>query len=134
MADYIVKDTELTSVANAIRTAGGTNSLLSFPNGFISAVGNISGGGGSSDFSAANVTIVGTTPDTEFECISIDEDGMYHTIYVSTGSGTATALLYKGSAILININEYEMSISGDIEYDHAMDEYTITGDCTITIS
>ena len=47
MADYIVKDTELTSVANAIRTAGVTNSLLSFPNGFISAVENISGGGDS---------------------------------------------------------------------------------------
>ena len=42
MADYIVKDTELTSVANAIRTAGGTSSLLTFPNGFISAINNIS--------------------------------------------------------------------------------------------
>lgn len=93
------------------------------------------GGGGSSDFSTATVTIVGTTPDVEFECVSIDEDGMHHTISVSTGSGTATVVLYQGSASLINNNEYEiMSISGDIEYDVAMDEYTITGDCTITIS
>lgn len=58
MSDYIVKDTELTSVANAIRIKGGTNSQLVFPNGFVSAIGNISGGGGSSDFSTAEVTIV----------------------------------------------------------------------------
>lgn len=91
--------------------------------------------GGSSDFSTATVTIVGTTPDVEFECVSIDEDGMHQTISVSTGSGTATVVLYQGSASLINNNEYEiMSISGDIEYDVAMDEYIITGDCTITIS
>ena len=46
MADYIVKDTELTNIANAIRTAGGTNNSLTFPNGFVSAVENIGGGGG----------------------------------------------------------------------------------------
>lgn len=31
-------DTDLTSIANAIRTKGGTSGALSFPNGFISAV------------------------------------------------------------------------------------------------
>ena len=46
MADYIVKDTELTSVANAIRTASSTSGLLTFPNGFVNAINNISGGGG----------------------------------------------------------------------------------------
>lgn len=45
MADYLVTDTELTSVANAIRTKGGTSSTLSFPTGFVSAIGSISGGG-----------------------------------------------------------------------------------------
>lgn len=50
MADYIVKDTELTGVANSIRTAGGTSSLLTFPNGFISAINNISGGDGNPNY------------------------------------------------------------------------------------
>ena len=63
MADYIVKDTELTGVANSIRTAGGTSSLLIFPNGFISAINNISGGEGSSDFSTAEVTITNNSAD-----------------------------------------------------------------------
>lgn len=38
MADYLVTDTELTSVANAIRTKGGTSADLSFPTEFVSAI------------------------------------------------------------------------------------------------
>ena len=45
MADYRVADSDLVSVANAIRTKGGTSSQLSFPDGFISAIGDISTGG-----------------------------------------------------------------------------------------
>ncbi len=39
--DYKVTDAELTSVANAIRTKGGTQAQLEFPTGFVSAVGAI---------------------------------------------------------------------------------------------
>ena len=49
MVDYIVTDTELTSVANAIRTKGGTSALLSFPTEFIAAINAISGGGEDGD-------------------------------------------------------------------------------------
>lgn len=41
MADYLVTDTELTSIANAIRAKSEINSSLSFPNGFVSAINNI---------------------------------------------------------------------------------------------
>lgn len=47
MADYKVSDTSLTSIANAIRTKGGTSASLSFPDGFVSAIQNIPTGGGS---------------------------------------------------------------------------------------
>lgn len=46
MADYKVTDTELTSIANAIRTKGGTQAQLVFPTGFVSAVQAIPSGGG----------------------------------------------------------------------------------------
>ena len=42
--NYLATSTDLISVANAIRTKGGTNSTLSFPSGFITAINNISGG------------------------------------------------------------------------------------------
>lgn len=38
---YITNSTELTSVANAIRTKGGTSSSLVYPAGFVSAIGDI---------------------------------------------------------------------------------------------
>lgn len=41
MADYKVTDTELTSIANAIRTKGGTSAQLEFPTAFVSAVQNL---------------------------------------------------------------------------------------------
>ena len=44
MTNYLTTDTELTSVANAIRTKGGTQATLSWPSGFVSAIGNISSG------------------------------------------------------------------------------------------
>ena len=46
MANYIVSDTNLTAVANAIRTKGGTSSALEFPDEFIQAIGDIQTGGG----------------------------------------------------------------------------------------
>ena len=45
MADYKVTDTQLSSIANAIRTKGGTSASLAFPSGFVSAVENIPTGG-----------------------------------------------------------------------------------------
>ena len=45
MADYLTTDTELTSIANAIRTKGGTSAALTYPAGFVTAIGNIQTGG-----------------------------------------------------------------------------------------
>lgn len=42
--DYLTTDTELTSIADAIRTKGGTSASLVYPAGFISAINAISGG------------------------------------------------------------------------------------------
>lgn len=44
MADYLVTDTELKSIADAIRTKGETSASLSFPTEFVSAINAISGG------------------------------------------------------------------------------------------
>ena len=51
MADYLTTDTELTSVANAIRTKGGTSASLVYPTGFVTAIQNIPSGGGGTDVS-----------------------------------------------------------------------------------
>ena len=141
MADYIVKDTELTSVANSIRTAGGTNSLLSFPNGFISAVENISGGGGSSDFSTAQVTVINTKQNDDVDIylpVVLDDEeytGLMYDAYLMSGeTRTITTVLYKGAnvASLYNARSFSVLVSGNVVYDRP--DFYITGDCTITIS
>lgn len=50
LVDSTQLDADLTSIANAIRTKGGTSAQLSFPSGFVTAIGNISTGGVSSVF------------------------------------------------------------------------------------
>jgi len=46
MANYIATDSDLTSVADAIRTKGGTSAALAFPADFVSAIAAIPTGGG----------------------------------------------------------------------------------------
>lgn len=46
MADYLVTDTELTSIADAIRAKGGTSADLEFPTEFVQAINDIPTGGG----------------------------------------------------------------------------------------
>lgn len=68
MANLLTNTSELTSIANAIRSKTGKTSSINFPNGFVSEIGSISSSGsggiwrdGSSRFSSAdtdwNVTI-----------------------------------------------------------------------------
>lgn len=46
LVDSTQLNTDLTSVANAIRTKGGTSASLAFPSGFVSAIAAIPSGGG----------------------------------------------------------------------------------------
>lgn len=58
LVDSAQLDADLTSVANAIRTKGGTSADLAFPAGFVQAIGDISSGDGVTldDYYANNVT------------------------------------------------------------------------------
>lgn len=57
MTNYLTADTDLTAVANAIRTKGGTSAPLTFPAGFVSAVEAIETGSGGSDATLITKTI-----------------------------------------------------------------------------
>lgn len=84
--DSIQLDADLTTIANAIRTKGGTSASLAFPNGFVSAVNAIPSGGGGTKYPAfvgvytstynnSTLTVV-TTYDTQTgNNFYTDEDG-----------------------------------------------------------
>ena len=62
MANYLTTDTELTSVADAIRAKGGTSAQLTYPTEFVSAIQAIPTGGGSDEL--AKRLIDGLSTDT----------------------------------------------------------------------
>lgn len=58
LVDSTQLNADLTSVANAIRTKGGTSAQLVFPSGFVNAINNIpTGGGGYTAVEIANGTV-----------------------------------------------------------------------------
>lgn len=67
LVDSTQLDSDLTSVADAIRTKGGTSAQLAFPAEFVSAIAAISGGGGS----IPHVYAVDYTPLVNTQSISI---------------------------------------------------------------
>lgn len=87
---YITSDIDLTSVANAIRTKGGTSTSLVYPAGYVSAI-NALPTGALQSYKSAVFTTPGSatlTPDSGYvgiEEISVEYspsiyDGAYHTI------------------------------------------------------
>lgn len=71
--DYLVTNTELTDIADAIRIKAEISGSLIFPNGFISAINNIPSGGGSSLVSVQYVSATGTD-----KMIYVDSSGVFH--------------------------------------------------------
>lgn len=61
LVDSTQLDSDLTSVANAIRTKGGTSSQMSFPSGFVSAIENIHTGSTPTGTKEISITENGTT-------------------------------------------------------------------------
>ena len=92
---YVVNGSDLSSIADAIRTKGGTNVGLSFPDGFVGAIDDIPTGGGST-LITKSITANGT-----YDADDDDADG-YSSVTVAvpskhftgtfTGSTTGVAM------------------------------------------
>ena len=86
MSNYIVDGADLTSVANAIRTKGGTSAQLAFPAGFVSAIGDIPTGGGT----PSNISV--TWHNASSSAIGIN-NATYHSTYgILPVSSSATSI------------------------------------------
>lgn len=104
MAKCFVDDTSLTSIAEAIRTKGGTTDQLVFPAGFISAIEAIEAGGGSGDIIVGSFTLAEslttssplyidiTFPKNEFPFMYCVFEDMRNFVYHDT-SHTASRLI-----------------------------------------
>ena len=92
------------------------------------------GGGGSSDFSTAEVTI-NNERTYNYNLPYLTEYGgiEYIQTYNST-SGTFNVVLYKGNAVLSFVDEVSLVYTGNVTELAAGFVYLITGDATITVT
>lgn len=67
---------DLTSVANAIRTKGGTSASLAFPAGFVQAIGDIPTGGGGTHSASGDITVVSDISITTEDPQSVNFPGL----------------------------------------------------------
>ena len=91
-------------------------------------------GGGSSDFSTAQVTFDNSAGAQFLLPITYNDGAEANSAPLVEGvSGIQTAILYKGMAVGLILDEgVTVTTTGDAEYDDGA--LLITGDCTITIS
>lgn len=128
MSKLTVEDTSLVSVANAIRTKGGTTDALVFPDGFVDAIGNIQSGGGVGGIeiptNSYKILINGTwsaTSKSYVSGISINDFSLFGNMNVKVSSGYVPQAVSSGSTYYRSISFYWdkviSSIFGDMLAD-----------------
>lgn len=123
---YVVTDEELTAVANAIRTKGGTNADLEWYSGFVSAIGNISTG------NSISVDISVTGGYNGGAVISISFNGTE--VFTATGSNTYnTAYNKTADTIETDYGDVDILVTPPATNTSNL-VITITGENTITKS
>lgn len=100
LVDSTQLDADLTSVANAIRTKGGTSASLAFPAGFVSAIQAISGGGGGTSYTLlASGTYTKTADGNNME-IPVSYSGEPKSFYVVAENGATNGGTWAWARIL----------------------------------
>lgn len=146
LVDSTQLDSDLTSIANAIRTKGGTSSQLSFPNGFVSAIQAIptGGGGGSTDgdviFLDYDGTVVAAKTKTEINAMTSDSDlpaNPSHTGLVAQGWNWTVAQLKAQLTATpdqkVYVGQMYVTTSGKTEIDVEMHEGRLEPILTICV-
>lgn len=146
MANYITTDTELTSIANAIRAKGGTSASLEYPTAFVSAIQNIpSGGGGSSEGDVIFIDYDGTVVDAktkaEINAMTSDSDlpaNPTHTGLTAQGWNWTVAQLKAQLTAMpdqkVYVGHMYVTTSGATEIDVEMHEGRLSPILTICVN
>lgn len=109
--DYLVTDTELSGIADAIRAKGGASASISFPNGFTTAIAAIPTG----------ITPTGTKQISITQNGTVTEDvANYANAEIAvnvSGGGGATTVSFDDNCMFAG--EYISYIDGNGDYQHA---------------
>lgn len=134
MAKYYTNTEELTSVADAIRTKGGTSTALSYPSGFVSAINALpvssnSNVSGDVIFIDYDGTVIATKTKAEINAMTSDSDlpaNPTHTGLTAQGWNWTVAQLKAQLTAMpdqkVYVGQMYVTTSGDTEIDVVMPE------------
>ena len=125
MADYLTNTTDLTAVADAIRSKGGTSAALEWPQGYVDAIGAISGGGGGTE---KTITVTLTNPRNASEAMNpactiyeaedpVSPNAQIGQIETPTGSTTVTT---SASCIVVDFHTYGALMYGSSLWEEGL--------------
>lgn len=122
MSNYLVTDTELTSIADTIRTKSGQSGSLTFPNGFVDGINSISCGSG------LLITITGDglyTMDKTFgEIKAAMESGIVPVVVMQNASSTSFYIVTRLDATTDARHIYLSGFIGSTKYFSASSDDT----------
>ena len=133
------KDPSVQLIEKTITENGTYDAITDGANGYSKVNVNVEGGGGSSDFSTANVTIVNNTDitrDIEMSILTtlVTRPASYGFAQVVDGDNTTvTAILYKNLCACRILGGGTITVTGNATV-MTPTLVAISGDCTITIS
>ena len=122
MAEYLTNTTDLTSVANAIRTKGGTSAPLVYPNGFVTAIQAIQTGtelqiivtvesGATVTATKGSLSVSGTSVN-ETCVLTVPEEGEW-TVSATLGEGTSNSRIVNVVSLYNTALEFVSTILND---------------------
>lgn len=125
MSNYLVDGADLTSIADAIRTKGGTSAQLAFPTDFVSAIEDIQTGGGPYE---VTISLMDPTSPSAFqsciiyEAVNFVKGNQIGLISSAIGSATVTVqspcnsiiIEVQGGYLLWEFSGYNTMISGGV--------------------
>lgn len=152
---YITTDEELTSIADAIRSKGGTSAQLVYPTGFITAIGNISTGSGtvqsSKSYTVSDSGSATISPDTGYDTMaavaltvpsgsagtptatkgSVSNHTISVTPSVTNTSGYITGSTKTGTAVFVSASEL---VSGNYAITSNGNNINVTDYATVSVN
>ena len=126
MAEYLTNTTDLTSVANAIRTKGGTTELLTYPDEFVTAIQAISLGivpqlivtvsaGATVTATNGSKTITGTSDSTGVCTIAVPEIGTWSISATLDGQTSDTKTVSITDTYMVSLSFFSATITVTVD-------------------
>ena len=126
MAEYLTNTTDLTSVANAIRTKGGTTELLTYPDEFVTAIQAISLGivpqlivtvsaGATVTATNGSKTITGTSDSTGVCTLAVPEIGTWSVSATLGGQASDTKAVSITDTYMVSLSFFSATITVTVD-------------------